>query len=40
MGSPEPSPKRPGRTAARHLLLGFFVLLALFFTAALCSLPR
>ena len=40
MGSPEPSLKRQRKTALRHLLLGLVILLAFFFTAALCSLPR
>ncbi|MGH7411792.1 MAG: hypothetical protein ACREJ6_12130 [Candidatus Methylomirabilis sp.] len=37
---PEPSPEQARRTAVRHLLLGFFALLVLFLSAALCSLPR
>lgn len=40
MGSPEPSPQQARRTALRHLILGFFALLVLFLTAALCNLPR
>jgi hypothetical protein len=40
MESPELSPEQARRTAVRHLILGFLVLLVLFFTAALCSLPR
>lgn len=39
---PEPGPQgaRPRRTAVRHLVLGFFLLVAILFTASLCSLPR
>lgn len=33
-------PVGPRRTALRHLVLGFFLLVAILFTASLCSLPR
>lgn len=33
-------PVGPRRTAVRHLVLGFFLLVAILFTASLCSLPR
>ncbi len=37
----EISEERPSRaTGIRHLVLGFVVMVAILFTAALCSLPR